>query len=118
MILLSLSLLLLSIFCEHKKYISLQLLLIVCLVLLWGNNHIASYAYAQDNSYTYNTPYSQVRVSERMDTASGEVVRDLSIDNVTHAGMYTQNNDLVYDYTRHYHLFDVFLPEAQNILML
>jgi spermidine synthase len=118
MILLSLSLILLSIFCEYKKSILLQTIIISSLLILLGNNYIQVYAAAQDNKYTYDTPYSHIQVSERRDVDTWRYIRDLTIDNVTHAWMYTDTNELVYDYTKHYHLFDVFLPDAKNILML
>jgi spermidine synthase len=118
MILLSLSLILLSIFCEYKKSTLLQTIVIFCLLILLGNNYIQVHAAAQNNKYTYDTPYSHIQVSERRDGDTWRYIRDLTIDNVTHAWMYTNTNELVYDYTKHYHLFDVFLPDAKNILML
>jgi len=74
---------------------------------------------AESWKYIYETAYSHIEISERYESPSREKkIRDLRIDNVTHAGMYLDNDDLVYLYTRYYHLFDVLLPEAQNMLML
>jgi len=58
-------------------------------------------------------------VSERYENSNIPAkIRDLRIDNVTHAGMYLESDKLVYPYTRYYHLFDTLLPESQNMLML
>lgn len=40
------------------------------------------------------------------------------IDNVTHAGMYLNSDALLHEYTKYYHLFDVFSPQAKDVLML
>lgn len=52
-----------------------------------------------------------------MDFPEGEV-RNLFVDNITHAGKYLNSEKLLYPYTRAYDLFGVFFPEAQNVLML
>lgn len=44
-------------------------------------------------------------------------MRNLKIDDVTHAGMYLDSPELLHNYTKYYHLFDVFLPEAKDIVM-
>ncbi len=67
--------------------------------------------------YSYDTPYSHITISERRDPRNTKNVRDLQIDNITHAGMYLENNELVYDYTRYYHLHDILLPESKNIVL-
>ncbi len=118
MVLLSLSMMLLSLLCEHKKYVFLQIIMCLCLILLLGNNYTQAHADAQNNIYIYDTPYSHIQVSERLEKNTWRNIRDLKIDKVTHAGMYTDSTALVYDYTKYYHLFNILVPEAKNILML
>lgn len=72
---------------------------------------------AKLDRYTYDTAYSHITVSERSDIKTLKNIRDLQIDNITHAGMFLEDNELVYDYTRYYHLHDVLFPESKNILM-
>jgi len=47
----------------------------------------------------------------------GQRVRNLYIDNVTHAGRYLESDELLYDYTKAYHLFSTLLPDAQEVVM-
>jgi hypothetical protein len=87
------------------------------MILYLGNNFFNE-VLATKNYFIYDTAYSHVQVSDRVDAISQERIRDLKIDNITHAGKYVENNDLLYPYTRYYHLFDALLPESQDILML
>lgn len=118
LVLLSLSLVLLSILCNHKKLLLLQWITTSSLILLLVNSYIQANMLEWNNVYIYDSPYSHIQVSERVEKLNWRTVRDLYIDNVTHAWMYSDSNELVYEYTKHYHLFDVFLPEAKNMLML
>lgn len=118
LIMLSISCILISLLCDSKKYLFLQIFLLLTLTSLSLWNRFYAEALAENNYFVYDTAYSHVRVSERTDNITQNTIRDLQIDNVTHAWMYVWNNDLVYPYTKYYHLFDVFVPKAKNMLML
>jgi len=47
-------------------------------------SNMTAYA-ALNNSFTYDTSYSHIRVSERIDQSTGREVKDLRIDDITHA---------------------------------
>lgn len=119
LILLWLSFLFLSYMCERNKYLIWQILLwmILCINFLWV--HHITQLLANEWTYIYETAYSHIEVSQRYENSSiPREIRDLRIDNVTHAGMYLESDELVYPYTRYYHLFDTLLPESENMLML
>jgi hypothetical protein len=105
--------------CERKRYITWQMLLLISIFILFNGAKLSEQVFAADNKFIYETPYSHIEISERYEDASIPVkIKDLKIDNVTHAGMYLESDKLVYPYTRYYHLFDTLLPSAQNMLML
>lgn len=119
LILLAVSCLGLSYMCEVKKYLIWQILLWISIIFMYGWVQFTQDALAAENIFIYETPYSHIEISERYeDSVIPTKIKDLKIDNVTHAGMYLDNNDLVYPYTRYYHLFNTLLPNAQNMLML
>lgn len=62
-----------------------------------------------------DTQYSHVSVRDIQ--RGNSTVRNLYIDNITHAGKTLWSTDLLYPYTRAYHLFSDFYPDAQNIVM-
>ena len=120
LILLGISFLTLSYMCNRKKYFIVQIILLATLITLSQGLYIQSQALAENDTYIYETPYSHIQISQNFDNSTGipREVKNLRIDNITHAWMYLDNNDLVYPYTRYYHLFDTLLPKAQNMLML
>lgn len=98
----------------HRKY---QIVLLWIIVIFYA--FVINYTVQAEKlgRYSYDTAYSHISLSERNDTLKNKTVRDLRIDNITHAGMYLEDNDLVYDYTRYYHLHDVLLPTSKNIVL-
>lgn len=62
------------------------------------------------------TGYSHITIKDELRWLSP--VRNLYVDNVTHAWMYLNKDSLLYPYTQAYHLFDVFHPKAESVLML
>lgn len=119
LLLLAFTCLVLSYMCESKKYFLWQFIILLILIIVFSGARITQDTLAANNTFIYETPYSHIEISERFeDSVIPAKIRDLKIDNVTHAGMYLESNNLVYPYTRYYHLFDTLLPQAKNMLML
>jgi predicted membrane-bound spermidine synthase len=72
---------------------------------------------AKNHIFVFDTSYSHITIWERI-YKDNRTIRDLKIDNITHAGMYLDSNDLLHEYTKYYHLFSVLNPQAKDILML
>jgi len=70
-----------------------------------------------NNIHIYNSPYSRIEVSDGT-LRDGQKIRNLYVDNITHAGRYLDSDELLYPYTKYYHLFEVLNPEAQKVVML
>lgn len=115
LILLALWCVFVALLCDYKKYILLHILtILMCMFALeYNNNYIRDLSI--EGTHIIDTAYSHVTVSEWIQDY--RPVRKLYIDNITHAGMYLNSNDLVHEYTKYYDLFDVFLPDAKDIVM-
>lgn len=67
---------------------------------------------AQTNSKVYESQYGHIEIF----TFNG--TKYLQIDNKYHSAMYIDNPELVFDYTKYYHLARHINPEAKRILMI
>lgn len=104
----------LSLLCDYKKLLFLQILCISAFYISYISSSIKKQVEEELWTYQFDTSYSHVIISDRIE----DNIRDLYIDNVTHAGMYLDWNELAYEYTKYYHLFDALNSNAQNVLML
>lgn len=118
LLLLAWACIILSWICEPKKYIWFQIFTVICLMFQYFLFEREQLLEKKSGTYTYDTPYSHITISEVTDTQNGKKVRNLQIDNITHAGMFLENNDLVYEYTKYYHLHDVLFPTSKKVLLL
>ena len=66
--------------------------------------------------WSYDTSYSHIFVQDGVDS-SGESIRNLYIDNITHAGKYLEKSDLLYPYTKAYDLFSFIFPSSEKVVM-
>lgn len=88
---------------------------------IWAYGYISQWDFdtylAENNYHLIDTPYSHVTVFDSQDAWSGRPTRSLQIDTVSHAGMYLDSSELLYDYTKYYHLFNVLYPNAKKVVM-
>lgn len=89
------------------------LLFIIVSALLWENYNMQQLAKIW--TYIVDTPYSHITISDGV--KDNKRTRSLYIDNITHAGMFYDSNELLYEYTKYYHLFNVFNPKAKEVLL-
>lgn len=108
--------LILSFYIERKVFLIWQWILVVIYVLCFSTNNKLQAIYENNNIHFVDSFYSHIMVfnGER----KWHPTRELKVDNISHAGMYTDSSELLYDYTKYYHLLSVFTPEAKNVLML
>lgn len=65
-----------------------------------------------------DTAYNRVLIFESQEFNSSKIRRELLLGNVRNSAMYTNNEELVYLYTRYYRLVDHFVPEVKSALMI
>lgn len=99
---------------KRSFFIANIIWILLCISTLW-----LEYFSTQENTkngvHFSETPYSHVTIKD--DIINGQNVRNLFIDNVTHAGKYLESDELLYDYTKAYDLFHTFLPNAKEVVM-
>ncbi len=108
---------LLSIFVVLKHNIILRGIFIVLIVLSWIHEYLKDQQQQKQNIYIYNSPYSRIEIND-MHLENGQKIRNLFVDTVTHAGRYLNSDELLYPYTKYYHLFEALNPKAQKVVML
>lgn len=107
--------LILAIICKPKKFILFHIAIIgLCIFTIFY--HVWKVKILSDNgTHIIETVYSHVTVGESMQDR--RPTRKLYIDNITHAGMFLWSTDLVHEYTKYYHLFDVLVENARDVVM-
>ena len=106
----------LSIYVEVKLDMILRWIFIFLIALAWFHEYLEIQLLQEDNIYIYNSPYSRIEVSDTL--YNDKSIRNLFVDNITHAGRYLDTNELLYEYTKYYHLFSTLNPQAEKVVML
>jgi len=117
LLLLALSCILLSVYISPKKDRLLISIFILLILLSYIYEYQVEARLASQNTFVYNSPYSRIEVRDST-LLSGERVRNLFVDNITHAGKYIEYDELLHEYTKHYDLFSILTPEAQKVVMI
>ena len=116
-LLLAVSCLALSLYTFLRWDIFLRFIFSSLIILASLHEYIDQQVLRSNDIHIYNSPYSRIEVSDAV-LNNGRMVRNLYVDNVTHAGKYLDSDELLYPYTKYYHLFSPLFPEAQKVLML
>lgn len=117
LVILSTVLVLLSIFVSYKKNLMLKIIVLVIaiFILVWIKE--IKNIYANNWLIDIDTTYNRVRIYNRTDN-NYKKIRSLLINNEHSSAMYLDSNDLVYEYTKYYHLAKHFFPNFKNTLMI
>jgi len=105
-----------SLLLSGRILLFLNLALLLFVLLTYGVNKLHSESLKAAWITQIETSYSHLTIKDEQ--RNGVKVRNLYVDNVTHAGMSLESDELLYPYTRAYHLFEVFNPDAHDVLML
>lgn len=85
-----------------------------------GANEFYRFALFQTNGLRdFDTEYSRIRVFRANDKKTGKPMTALAIDPFsTQSAIFAESDDLVFDYTKFYHLLRHFKPAFQKVLMI
>lgn len=118
LIILSTTLIITSLALFSKKIIKVRLSILVFMIIGWfavtGFNYLAQRAGFVD----VDTAYNRIWIYDGNDKKTGEIIRTFSINNENSSAMYLNKDDLVYEYTKYYHLAKHFYPDFKTTLML
>ena len=114
---LSIFCILLSMYVVVKLDTVLRVIFIFLISLAWFHEYLENKQLLSQNIHIYNSPYSRIEVSDSINW-DGRAIRNLFVDNITHAGRFLDSDELLYEYTKYYHLFRVLNPESKRVIML
>lgn len=96
---------------KNKNRISLAILAFIAIVIISNN-----YQSSKQNSLTYETNYSRVNLVKT--NSFGREVLILMSGNLPMSGMFLNNNELLFDYTKYYRLISHINKSPNNVLMI
>lgn len=70
------------------------------------------------NVFATNTQYNNVMIYETEYYKTGRVMRVMSLDGKYDSGMYLDTDELVFDYSKFYHLAEAFTPKLADVLVI
>lgn len=117
LVILSTILVLLSIFVSYKKNLILKIIVFVIVLFMFIWIKEIKNIYANNWLIDVDTTYNRVWIYNRTDN-NYKKVRSLLINNEHSSAMYQNSNELVYEYTKYYHLAKHFFPDFKNTLMI
>lgn len=119
LIILSITLIVVSLSLSAKKFIKIRLsvfaFMIISMVAFNRFNNLS-----EKNGFIIDadTAYNRIWVYDSHDKKTGELIRTLAVNNENSSAMFLNKEDLVYEYTKYYHLAKHFNPGFKTALML
>jgi len=118
LIILAIFLLFVSIFLSARKYLEYKIFFIVCLLIIFI---IVSYLNNKSDKsglIDVDTTYNRVWIYDYVNKNTNKITKIMGINNENHSSMFLDNDDLVNEYTKYYHLAKYFNPNFEKTLML
>jgi spermidine synthase len=117
LILLTILLVIISLSLSFKNLLKVKaiFLIILSIGIVMSNN--VQITLEKDGFIDVDTAYNRIWIYDYRDASSGRTVRKMGINNENHSAMYLQNDELVNEYTKYYHLVKHFNPGFKTALM-
>lgn len=101
-----------------KKKLKVKLSALTILALGWGTI-IQMQIMAEKNGFVdIDTAYSRIWIYDKTNTNTNQTTRTLAINKDMNSAMFLNSDELVFEYTKYYHLARYFNPNFQSTLML
>jgi spermidine synthase len=114
----SLLLVLNSFFIYPKKFLKVKLFFAsICIVSYASITPLQNYLQKNGLS-TFESSYNHITIYPALDNRTHQQARVLKINNEYSSALFLDNDDLVFDYTKYYHLAEHFKPQFKTALML
>lgn len=119
LIILSITLVIVSIFISSKKLTKFKvwsLIIAICGLLFFNYRNILIH---KGNEFLdIDTAYNRIWIYNSIDIATKKTIKIMGINNENHSSMFLDNNELVNEYTKYYHLAKHFNPDFKTTVML
>lgn len=118
LIILALSLLIISVVLAKKNFIKTKIIFLALLLSGLASDNGLTYFFQKDSFVDINTAYSRIWIYDDVDKETNQKVRYLLVNSVMNSGMFFGSDDLLFPYTKYYHLAKHFNPSFKKTLML
>lgn len=99
-----------------KKYIIYNILIWIGIITTYSYFSLSTSDLQKNGFVTLESPYSHITIKDEMFWE--RETRKLYIDNINHSWMFLDGDDLYAQYTKAYHLFNSFVPDAKDVMMI
>jgi spermidine synthase len=107
-----------SLFIYPKKFLKIKLFFTIIFISSYtAINPLQNYL-QKNGSSTFESSYNYITIYTTLDNKTQQEARVLKINNEYSSAMFLDNDDLVFDYTKFYHLAEHFKPNFKTALML
>lgn len=117
LIILSITLILVSLLLSLKKLINIKIIFLVVMIagLFAFNNY--NNIFLKKGLIDIDTAYNRIWIYDHVDARTNKLVKTMGINNENHSSMFLDNDELVNEYTKYYHLAKHFNPDFKTTLM-
>lgn len=101
-----------------KKNTKIKLSIFIIIILSWFVIDKSNCLSFEKNGFIdIDTAYNRIWIYDRVDLATNKPIKTMGINNENHSSMFLDNDELVNEYTKYYHLAKHFNPNFQKTLM-
>ena len=118
LVILSMTLILVSIALFAKQLLKTRLCVLVILIFGWVVINGSYYSFEKRGFIDVDTTYNRIQIFDYTDPITNRQVKKLKIGTETNSSMFLDSDELVHEYTKHYHLAEHFNPNFKTALML
>jgi spermidine synthase len=118
LIILSITLILVSLSLTIQKGTKIKLSVLTVMIISWFVFGTLNSNMKKNGFIDVDTTYNRIWIYNSFDKKTMEAIRTFSINNENSSAMFLNKTDLVYDYTKFYHLARHFNPDFKTTLML
>lgn len=114
LIILTITLIWASFLVYTESFIKIRMISLVFTIMMWSMLGVVNYISEKNWFIDLDTAYNRVWIYENRN----ENTRTLAINNTRNSAMYLNKDDLVFEYTKYYHLAKHFNPDFKTTMML
>jgi spermidine synthase len=111
-------LVILSFLTHTSQLMKVKSVFLAIIFFLFAIENALNYAYTEDGYIDTDTQYNRVRIYSTKDAKTDKEIKMMRINNESSSAMYLDSSELVFQYTKFYHLLRHFNPQFQKTLMI
>lgn len=117
LIILSITLIITSLFLFSKKIIKSRLSILILMIIGWY--FVTGFNYLSQNTgfIDIDTAYNRIWIYDYINQKTNKSARIMGINNENHSSMFLDSDELTNEYTKYYHLAKHFFPDFKTTLM-